>query len=170
MLSLNSFRLSRIHLPTPLPSGRFCYPALSPLSRLRYYEGSDSCPARRPRRSLRLLRFAFRTSRPQPRRVPERRFASHFSAFGDFQASPSPSRLAASRRRIGFVSYGLSFRFRLLSTSLWATQLPSSTQAVTSCGRDFHPANKASSRTHWDRRPLYEAPCVKFFLGGWMVI
>ena len=35
-----------------------------------------------PDRSLRLLRFTFRTSRPQPQHAPERRFISHFSAFG----------------------------------------------------------------------------------------
>src|SRR5271154_3909345 len=33
---------SHIQLPASLPSGRFCFPPLSPSKRLRYYEGSDS--------------------------------------------------------------------------------------------------------------------------------
>lgn len=103
MLLVGSFRPSPIHLPTPLPSNRFCYPVLSWLTPHRYYEGSDSCSARLPGRSLRLLHLACRTSRPQPRRVPECRFHSHFSAFSEFQASPCTSKLAASRRRNGFV-------------------------------------------------------------------
>ena len=103
MLHVDPFCPSRIHLPTPLPSDRFCYPVVSRLTPQRYYEGSDSCSARLPGRSLRLLHLACRTSRPQPRRVPECRFVSHLSAFSEFQASPCASRLAASRRRNGFV-------------------------------------------------------------------
>jgi len=59
--------------------------------------------------SLRLLRFAFQTSRPQPRYAPTRRFRSHFSACGMFQASPRMSRLAATCRRIGFVTLRAAF-------------------------------------------------------------
>ena len=53
--------------------------------------------------SLRLPRFAFQTSRPQPRHAPTRRFCSHLSACSMFQASPCVSRLADTLRRIGFV-------------------------------------------------------------------
>jgi len=59
--------------------------------------------------SLRLLRFAFQTSRPQPRYAPTRRFRSHLSACGMFQASPQMSRLAATCRRIGFVILRAAF-------------------------------------------------------------
>ena len=58
-------------------------------------------------RSLRLPRFAFRTSRPQPRPAPERRLLCRLSASGrcscERQASPWDCRLAATGRRIGFV-------------------------------------------------------------------
>lgn len=59
--------------------------------------------------SLRLLRFAFQTSRPQPRYAPTRRFRSHLSACGMFQASPRMSRLATTCRRIGFVILRAAF-------------------------------------------------------------
>ena len=44
----------RIHLPTHLPSARFCYPRFSRLSPLQYYAGSDSCRAS-PARQVSLL-------------------------------------------------------------------------------------------------------------------
>lgn len=59
--------------------------------------------------SLRLPRFAFQTSRPQPRYAPTRRFRRHLSACGMFQASPRMSRLAATCRRIGFVILRAAF-------------------------------------------------------------
>ena len=46
MLFLASSWPSRLHLPAPLPSARFCCPGLSRRLPLRYYEGSDSCPPR----------------------------------------------------------------------------------------------------------------------------
>ena len=55
----------------------------------------------------------------------------------------------------GSSSYGLSFRFQLLSTSLWATQLLSATCVVTPHRVDLHHADKASSQTHsYRRRPV----------------
>src|SRR5712671_2031634 len=54
-------------------------------------------------RSLRLLRLAFPTFRPQPRDLPAGRFVSRLSASGCFQASPRMSRLATASRRIRFV-------------------------------------------------------------------
>ena len=151
MLLVGSFRPSPIHLPTPLPSNRFCYPVLSWLTPHRYYEGSDSCSARLPGRSLRLLHLACRTSRPQPRRVPECRFHSHFSAFSEFQASPCTSKLAASRRRNGFV---LLRAILSPPVALHAALGDAVTFVYTGCDRLWQgPADKASSRTHWDRRP-----------------
>src|SRR5579864_607897 len=55
-------------------------------------------------RSLRLLRLAVPTFRPQPRDPPVGRFVSRFSAGGCFQASPQMSRLATESRRNRFVS------------------------------------------------------------------
>src|SRR5712671_5054997 len=54
-------------------------------------------------RSLRLLRLAFPTFRPQPRDLPAGRFVSRLSASGCFQASPRVSKLATASRRIRFV-------------------------------------------------------------------
>src|SRR5258708_18238487 len=114
MLSLASFRPSRVHLPTHLPSARFCYPrfpwflATAVLCGLCLLPGS-----RKPDRSLRLPCTAFRASRPLPRRAPERRFVSHLSASGRsrlrHQLADSPQHAAAS----GSSSYGQFFLFRL---------------------------------------------------------
>src|SRR6266478_3891031 len=54
-------------------------------------------------RSLRLLRLAFPTFRPQPRWLSHGRFVCRLSAEGLFQASPRTSRLATALRRIRFV-------------------------------------------------------------------
>jgi hypothetical protein len=99
-------RTSHIHLPARLPSARLCCPRVSRHAPQQYYAGSDSCPASPARQVSPLSRSAFRTSRPQRRCAPERRFASRLSAFGvssRTQASPSYGRLAALPRRIGFV-------------------------------------------------------------------
>ena len=54
-------------------------------------------------RSLRLLRLAVPTFRPQPRGLSLGRFLSRLSAKGSFQASPPMSRLATAPRRNRFV-------------------------------------------------------------------
>jgi hypothetical protein len=53
--------------------------------------------------SLRLLRPAFPSFRPQPRRPSDGRFPQSSQRQRLFQASPLPSRLATDLRRIGFV-------------------------------------------------------------------
>ena len=145
-------RPSRLHLPASLPSTRFCCPDLSRLTPHRYYEGSDSCPPRPAGRSLRLLRFAFRTSRPQPRRAPERRFPSHLSAsVGPHQGPGFAMRSQARRHRPpNRVRHptGYPFASGCSPPRLAATQLPSASCVVTSHGEDFHLTDKASSRTH----------------------
>src|SRR6202035_4888901 len=107
MLGLASFRPSRIHLPARLPSTRFCCPRFPELFAPAVLCGLCLLAvSRKSVRSLRLSCLAFRSSRPQPRHAPERRFVSHLSAFGRplrCQTSPSTSRLVATPRRIGFV-------------------------------------------------------------------
>jgi hypothetical protein len=112
------FSLIHLHLPAPLRS-----PGIARLH--RYYEGSDSCAppiaCRASRRSLRLSRSAFRTSRPQPHDVP------HTVAFAVTSARQSrPRKIPRLRHTVagspthpaetGSSSYGLSVRLLLLST------------------------------------------------------
>ncbi len=81
--SLAPSQTSRIQLPASLPSERFCYPPLSPLE-----AASVLMKALTPDgltqtvRSLRLLRLAVPTFRPQPRDPPDGRFVSRLSADG----------------------------------------------------------------------------------------
>src|SRR5215831_6132983 len=92
-----------LHLPVFLPSVRLCFPHLSRLSPLRYYEDSDSCTAHLPCRSPRLLRHTFLSFRLQPRGLPGHRCSHHASVSSDFRTSPCMSRLVAAPRRIEFV-------------------------------------------------------------------
>jgi len=70
----------RIQLPTSLPSRRFCCPPLSRRVPQRYYEGSDSPRSHPNDGSLRLLRLAFPSFRPQPRKPSDGRFSTVVSA------------------------------------------------------------------------------------------
>ena len=54
----------------------------------------------------------------------------------------------------GSLSYGLSFRLRLLSTPPRSDAVSFSYIVVTSYGMDFHLADKAPSRTHSFQRTL----------------
>ena len=76
---------------------------LTAQKRHRYYEGSDS---RRPHQddgSHRLLRLAFPSFRPQPRKPSDGRFPQSSQRQRLFQASPCFGRLATGSRRIRFV-------------------------------------------------------------------
>ena len=68
-----------------------------------YYEGSDSCHSHLRDRSPHLLQLTFRTFRSQPLGRPSYRFIRQHNVTDDFQASSTPSRLAALPCRIGFV-------------------------------------------------------------------
>jgi len=108
VLSVLRSCLSRIHLPAHLPSARLCFPCFSRLLTAAVLCGLWLLPgARTPDRSLRLLRSAFRTSRPQPRRVPRTSLSqSPQRVRPDPLPSPgfaSARRLANTRRRNGFV-------------------------------------------------------------------
>jgi hypothetical protein len=92
--------LGAVLLPAPLDGLTLISGTMGPLTAATPHP-SGSSP--------RLLHFAFQTSRPQPRYAPTRRFRSHLSACGMFQASPRMSRLAATCRRIGFVILRAAF-------------------------------------------------------------
>ena len=76
----------------------------SPVNQLNhYYEGSDSCHSHLRDRSPHLLQLTFLTFRSQPLGRPSYRFIRQHNVTDDFQASSTPSRLAALPCRIGFV-------------------------------------------------------------------
>ena len=143
-------------LPTFPPRG-FARRASRGSSPQQDYAGSDSC---RPlARSTGLSAYSAPPAKhPDPNHVmsPECRFASHFSA-----SSPTLSGLRLRQRsqarqltppkRVRHPT-GCSFASSCFPPRLAATQLLSTSCAVTPHGRDSHPADEASSRTH-DRRP-----------------
>src|SRR6202040_1308303 len=127
--------------------------------RHRYYEGSDS---RRPHPSdgsLRLLRFAFPRAnagtspgppfRPQPRDPSDGRFISRLSAIGHSRLRPYPAGSPRVHAETGSCSYRLAVRLQLLPTPLLGDAVTFGYKVTTHSDRDFHPADKASSRTHW---------------------
>lgn len=143
----------------PPPS---CLPSLGPalltgrlaaVGRCGTMKALTPAPLTLRRRSLRLLRLAFRASRPQTRCVPRTSLCQ----------SPQRVRPVASRRP-GFAvnprarrhappkqvrhPTGCSFASGCSPPRLATTQLPSATCAVTSHDKDSHLADKASSRTH----------------------
>jgi hypothetical protein len=101
--------------------------------------------------SLRLLCLVFRTSNPQPRDGPERRFRSRLNAL-DGSCDPGFAMNEQARRTIPpkRVRYpaGCSFASSCSPPRIAATQLPSATCATTSHRTDFHPPDKATSQTH----------------------
>lgn len=70
------------------------------------------------------------------------------SAFGEFQASPSPRELAAVYRRIKFVSCGPRVRRRLLPTPPHGDAVSFGYRVVAFPDTDFHRAVSAPSRAH----------------------
>ena len=101
--------------------------------------------------SLRLLCLVFRTSNPQPRDGPERRFRSRLNAL-DGSCDPGFAMNEQARRtmppkRVRYPA-GCSFASSCSPPRIAATQLPSATCATTSHRTDFHPPDKATSQTH----------------------
>ena len=150
-------------LPTFPPRG-FASRASRGSSPQQDYAGSDSC---RPlARSTGLSAYSAPPAKhPDPNHVmsPECRFASHFSA-----SSPTLSGLRLRQRsqarqltppkRVRHPT-GCSFASSCFPPRLAATQLLSTSCAVTPHGRDSHPADEASSRTH-DRDRLGRNPLL----------
>ena len=105
--------------------------------------------------SLRLLYLVFRTSNPQPRDGPERRFPSRLNAL-DGSCDPGFAMNEQARRtmppkRVRHPA-GCSFASSCSPPRIAATQLPSATCATTSHRTDFHPPDKATSQTHSSSR------------------
>jgi hypothetical protein len=144
-----------------------CLPSLGPVllpappaahERHRYYEGSDSRRLLPGDGSPRLLRFAFpgecrafvRTPfRPQPRNPSDGRFVSRLSAIGSSRLRLYPAGSPRVYAETGSCSYGLAVRLQLLPTPPLGDAVTFGYKVTTHSDRDFHPADKASSRTHW---------------------
>src|ERR1700690_3507708 len=101
--------------------------------------------------SLRLLCLVFRTSNPQPRDGPERRFRSRLNALAGSCdpgfAMNEQARRTMPPKRVRYPA-GCSFASSCSPPRIAATQLPSATCATTSHRTDFHPPDKATSQTH----------------------
>jgi hypothetical protein len=113
--------------------------------------------------SLRLLYLVFRTSNPQPRDGPERRFRSRLNVL-DGSCDPGFAMNEQARRtmppkRVRHPA-GCSFASSCSPPRIAATQLPSATCATTSHRTDFHPPDKATSQTHsFPRTRESRGPC-----------
>jgi len=100
----------------PFASRRFYCPPLSPITQLRYYEGSDSRRRHLDDGSLRLLRFAFLAFRPQPRKLSASRFLSRLSAGGCSRLRRRIGGSPQTHAETGSLSYGPQVRLQLLPT------------------------------------------------------
>src|SRR5277367_7155087 len=150
--SLASRQTSRIQLPTSLPIGAVLLAA--PLSVLQS-NGIGAMKALTPaaltprRGSLRLLHLAFPPFRSQPR-VPSRgRFLSRLSALGHSRLRHYPAGSPRLHAESDSCSYGLAVRLRLLSTPAHTDAVTFGYMVTTLHDGDSHPADKASSQTHW---------------------
>ena len=114
---LGSIHSSRIQLPASLPSGRFALPVPFHRSkRPRYHEGLTPPGLTQAGGSLRLLRLAVPTFRPQPRDPPPGRFVSRLSATGCSRLRRPRGGSPRYPAETGSSSYGLPIYLRLLST------------------------------------------------------
>ena len=118
----------------------------------RYYEGSDSCPTRTRRTGLSAyVCLAFRTSNPQPRTGPERRFRSRLIALdGSYDpgfAIHEEARRAIPPKRVCHPT-GCSFASSFSPPRLAATQLLSASCNTTSHRSDFHLPDKTVTRSY----------------------
>ena len=75
-------------------------------------------------------------------------FSRHDNVCDDFQASQYPSVLAATSRRIEFVSYGLVFHLQLLSTPPRGDAVTFDYGVIAFSDTDFHRAVYAPSQAH----------------------
>lgn len=146
-------------LPT-FPRRGFAVRAFRNSTLLRYYAGSDPCRASPARQLSPVHPLAFRTSHPQPHRVPERHVSLSPPCVRSGLSAPGFAKHEEARRstppnRVR-VPTGCPFASgcsppRLGATQILrpsATQLPSATYAVISHGTDSHHADKTDSRTH----------------------
>ena len=154
---LRHTRLLASNFLPPFPRSGFASRPSRSLEPHRYYEGSDS---RRPHPgdgSLRLLRLAFPRRvcspgppfRPQPRNPSDGRFVSRLSAIGHSRLRLHPASSPRVYAETGSCSYGLAVRLQLLPTPPLGDAVTFGYKVTTHSDRDSHPADKASSRTHW---------------------
>ena len=99
--------------------------------------------------SLRLLRFAFPPFRSQPRAPSEGRFRSRLSALGHSRLRHHPAGSPRLHAESDSCSYRLAVRLRLLPTPARADAVTFGYMVTTLHDGDSHPADKASSQTHW---------------------
>jgi hypothetical protein len=144
-------RSFRIHRPAPPSLGMVLLPILSCAGTMRALTPSRLTL---PERSLRLLRLAFHASRSQPLDGRAHRFDRHrsLSASQGF-ALQSRARRPIPPNRIRYPT-GYAFASCCSPPRLAATRLLSASRGMAPRGGDFHPADKASSRTHDRFAPL----------------
>jgi hypothetical protein len=99
--------------------------------------------------SLRLLRFAFPPFRSQPRVPSGGRFLSRLSALGHSRLRHHPAGSPRLHAESDSCSYRLAVRLRLLPTPARADAVTFGYMVTTLHDGDSHPADKASSQTHW---------------------
>ena len=158
-----SLQTSRIQLPASLPIGAVLLAA--PLSVLQS-NGVGAMKALTPAAltprggSLRLLRFAFPPFRSQPRIPSEGRFLSRLSALGYSRLHHHPAGSPRVHAESDSCSYRLAVRLRLLPTPAHADAVTFGYMVTTLHDGDSHPADKASSQTHWmaGTRPAVTEP------------
>src|SRR5207249_3562451 len=86
--------------------------------------------------------------RPHPRDPSDGRFVSRLSAIGHSRLRLYPAGSPRVHAETGSCSYGLAVRLQLLSTPPLGDAVTFGYKVTTHSDRDFHPADKASSRTH----------------------
>src|SRR6266700_288822 len=87
--------------------------------------------------------------RPQPRDPSDSRFLSRLSAIGHSRLRHYPAGSPRVHAETGSCSYRLAVRLQLLPTTPLGGAVTFGYKVTTYSDRDFHPADKASSRTHW---------------------
>ena len=99
-------------------------------------------------RSLRLLRLAVPTFRPQPRDPSAGRFVSRLSAVSCSRLRQTRAGSPRNPAETGSSSYGLPVHLLLLPTPPHGDAVTFGFWAATNPGTDLHRADKAPSRTH----------------------
>src|SRR5260370_13561791 len=87
--------------------------------------------------------------RPQPRDPSDSRFLSRLSAIGHSRLRHYPAGSPRVHAETGSCSYRLAVALHVLPTTPLGGAVTFRYKVTTYSDRDFHPADKASSRTHW---------------------
>src|SRR6266700_4010750 len=116
----------------------------APLTRATVLFAYSALPSPRPTLNSPGLPF-----RPQPRDPSDSRFLSRLSAIGHSRLRHYPAGSPRVHAETGSCSYRLAVRLQLLPTTPLGGAVTFGYKVTTYSDRDFHPADKASSRTHW---------------------